>query len=73
MNPDPVSSAGDRRDFFRRVAVGGLTAITATLLARRSNGECVNEGVCRGCVAYEDCNLPRALSTKQVLGRKQPR
>jgi hypothetical protein len=54
-----------RRNFLRRVALGGLTALTATLVARGKSQACVNEGLCPGCPAYDDCNLPRALSRKQ--------
>jgi hypothetical protein len=54
-----------RRNFIRRAALGGLTALSATLLARRSTQACVNAGLCPGCPAYDDCNLPRALSRKQ--------
>ena len=58
---------------LRYLALGGLAAVTATLLARRATGQCVNEGVCRGCLAYEDCELPRALSAKQAPARRPDR
>jgi hypothetical protein len=32
---------------------------------------CVSDGICRGCAAYEDCELPSALSAKEVLGHSK--
>ena len=54
-----------RRNFLRRAAVGGLTALTATLVAHGRSEICVNDGLCPGCPAYDECDLPRALARKQ--------
>ena len=59
------SSGPSRRAFLRNAALGGLAAITATLSVRTARHSCAGEGICRGCVAYADCGLPRALSMKQ--------
>ena len=59
-------SGPSRRAFLRNAALGGLAAITATLGVRAARQSCAGEGICRGCVAYEDCGLPRALSMKQA-------
>ena len=61
-----------RRGFLRRIALGSLTALSATLLARRPAQACVNDGVCPGCPGYEDCNLPRALARKQSFTTSVP-
>jgi hypothetical protein len=45
-----------------------LTTLTAALVLRGNAQACVNEGLCPGCLAYDDCNLPRALSRKQAIG-----
>ena len=73
MNANSIPKNADRRAFFRRVAVGGLAAVSGTLLVRRANAKCVNEGICGGCYAYDDCGLPRALSVKQVRGESRDR
>jgi len=61
---------GGRRDFLRQAALGGLTALTVSLVARGSLHACVNEGLCPGCPAYDDCVLPRAASRKQALAKR---
>jgi len=56
-----------RRDFFRSIArlivlggaVGGVAALT-----RKTGESCVNQGICRGCPAFDGCGLPQALSAK---------
>ena len=71
----PISSAS-RRQFLRgglRLAMlGGLAAVSGRLAGRaaaRPGGQtCLSAGICRGCAAYEDCGLPRALSAKEALG-----
>jgi hypothetical protein len=76
----PNSGASRRqflRDGLRYTILGGLAAISGKLVAReaaRPAGQvCVSAGICRGCVAYEDCGLPQALSAKQALGRSPAR
>jgi hypothetical protein len=64
--------AADRREFFRagsRYTFLGLLAIAGFVFGRRGqlNGQhCVNRGICAGCVAFNDCGLPAALSAKQA-------
>lgn len=64
-----------RREFLRAaariLAFGGIGTMAARLI-RTGRGTqvsgletCVNDGVCRGCVAFADCGLPAALSAKQ--------
>ncbi len=63
----------DRRSFLRWFALGALATGLATLITRRgttpSSETCVNQGLCRGCGAYDGCHLPQALSMKQELRR----
>ena len=67
-----VKKAADRREFFRagaRYTVLGLLTVTGLFFGRRGqlNGQrCVNRGICAGCVAFNDCGLPAALSAKQA-------
>jgi hypothetical protein len=35
--------------------------------AALSEQTCVNQGICRGCGAFEDCGLPQAISAKEVF------
>jgi hypothetical protein len=70
------SSAGRRqflRDGLRYIILGGLTAVSAKLAARRAarpaGQVCISAGICRGCAAFDDCGLPQALSAKEALGR----
>jgi hypothetical protein len=58
-------SGPNRRTFLRNAALGGLAAITGTLVVRGRRQSCVSDGICRGCIAYADCGRPRALSMKQ--------
>jgi hypothetical protein len=55
-----------RRTFLRNAALGGLAAVTGVLVARQGRQACVNNGICRGCAAYDECGLPQALSAKQA-------
>jgi hypothetical protein len=56
-----------RRRFLRNAALGGLAVLTGTLAARHGRQVCVNDGLCRGCPAFEDCGLPQALSAKEAI------
>jgi len=76
----PNSGAGRRqflRDGLRYAILGGLAAVSAKLVARqacRPAGQvCISAGMCRGCAAFEDCGLPQALSSKDVLGHSPSR
>ena len=46
---------------------GGAAALKRRRLLRE--GQCLNLGICRGCDVFDDCGLPRALSTRGVLAR----
>jgi hypothetical protein len=69
--------ADSRREFFRATARYGLLALVsaaATLAARRrpvAGEQCVNRGICSGCVVFADCGLPQALSAKSVKGLRR--
>jgi hypothetical protein len=66
-----ITQAGpSRRAFLRNTALGGLAALTATLVARQGSQVCVNNGLCRGCAEFDDCGLPQALSAKEALKNK---
>ncbi len=72
----PNARAGRRqflRDGWRYTILGALAAVSGKLVARHPSqpaGQvCVSAGICRGCVALDDCGLPQALSAKEVLGR----
>jgi len=66
-----------RRQFFRGIlhnvslvllgTAGGVAAVKRGRLMRE--GKCVNQGICSGCEAFEDCGLPRALSVRHVIAR----
>ena len=70
MCPDHPLNAGNRREFLRRAALGGIIGVAGTLGVRSAREKCINAGICRGCAAYDACNLPQALSAKQVLDGK---
>jgi hypothetical protein len=74
MNEAGPNSGASRREFLRGGAryalLAGLGMLSATL-AQRSGGKlsgqtCINEGICRGCGAFDNCSLPQALSVKQI-------
>ncbi len=46
---------------------GGAVVVKRRRLLRE--GKCLNSGMCRACGVFEDCGLPRALSTREVLAR----
>ena len=76
----PDSSAGRRqflRDGLRLAILGGLAAVGGTLAGRQAGrpaGQvCISAGICRGCAAFEDCGLPRALSAKEATGHSRTR
>jgi hypothetical protein len=71
---DPVPA---RRLFITRMLRAASLAVLglaggAVVMKRRKllrEGKCFNQGVCRDCVVYEECGLPRALSVRDVLAR----
>jgi len=76
MNRRSLPVGASRRQFLRdgaRYAIlGGLAAVGGKLVARQIESPagqvCVSAGICRGCAAFDDCELPQALSVRQVLG-----
>lgn len=67
-----------RRQVFtavlRYAALGFLGVAGGSAFAKRRRllreGGCINRGICRGCVVFEQCGLPQALSAKEVLARQ---
>jgi len=66
-----------RREFvtrlLRRASLGLLTLGGGAVVVKRRQllreGKCLSRGICRDCTVFEDCGLPRALSTRDVLKR----
>lgn len=66
-----------RRRFVTRtlrnasLALLGLGGAAVAVKRRRllREGKCLNSGMCRACGVFEDCGLPRALSTREVVAR----
>jgi len=62
-----------RREFLRGGLRYGVLVGLAAMAARAVSGgrlgkqDCTNQGICRGCPGYTDCELPQALSAKQAL------
>jgi len=71
------ASVPARRSFFQQTLRNASLALLglaggATVLKRRRllrEGKCLNLGLCRDCKVFDDCGLPRALSTRNVLAR----
>ena len=61
-----------RRDFLRRSALTGLSAVSVLLLARNSARGCPNNSLCHGCPASEDCQLPPAVERRQPPAARAP-
>ncbi len=68
-----------RRRFFRStlrniglalLAAGGGVAVTKRRRLMRE-GKCLSQGICSGCVVFDECGLPRALSVRQVVARTE--
>ena len=70
-HPSPNEPIG-RREFLRGGVRYGVLVGLAALAARAVSGgrlkkqACTNQGICRGCPGYTDCELPQALSAKQA-------
>ncbi|MBN2377914.1 MAG: hypothetical protein JXD22_16065 [Sedimentisphaerales bacterium] len=64
----------NRRDFFRTLlrvtALTGLAAVSAVVTVLRNpkpqtnRQSCINQGLCKNCSAFKNCELPTALSIK---------
>jgi len=73
MKNSPFNNPVDRRAFLRGGVRYGLLAGLAAMAARVISGasrsgeaQCTSAGVCGGCPDYTGCELPPALSAKQV-------
>lgn len=74
MVQQDVNSKSRRDMIFKglRYAAAGFLGIAAVgqISKRRrlvKEGKCENRGICAGCNVYDKCQLPQALSRKQVL------
>jgi len=66
-----------RRQFLRGVlrnvslvllgGAGGAAVAKRQRLVREN--KCINQGVCSGCRAFDECGLPLALSAKRAAAR----
>jgi len=62
-------SETDRRDFLRaagRWALAGLLSGGVGALSVGRRDRCTNAGLCRGCGAWETCELPEAVALRQA-------
>ncbi|MFB3892881.1 MAG: hypothetical protein ACE15C_12745 [Phycisphaerae bacterium] len=57
---------------LRGAAAGAIAALAAVLMLRNGRApgplegqNCINEGLCRSCAAFDGCRLPAALVRKQ--------
>ena len=81
MKTERPNESANRREFLRGGAryalLAGLAVVSAVLVKRRSatlpGQTCINQGICRGCGAFEDCGLPQALSAKEFQSRRSRR
>ena len=79
MKTDQSKALADRREFLRggaRYALLAALAAVSAVLVKRSGGSlagqtCINEGICRGCGAFEDCGLPQALSFRDATKNRR--
>lgn len=72
FSPEQVES---RREFVRaavRYSLLAVLAAAATCLGRNrgsSQQRCIRRSFCRECTVFAECELPQALSARQVLHR----
>jgi hypothetical protein len=56
---------------LRYATLGLLGILGGSVVAKRHRlvreGKCINTGICRGCEVFDECGLPQALSTKEIL------
>ena len=79
MHETDPNGGASRREFLRGGAryalLSALGAVSATLIQRRgptiAGQNCISQGMCRGCGAFEECGLPAALSVKEFLSRRR--
>lgn len=79
MKTERPKESANRREFlrggFRYALLAGLAAVSAVLVKQRGTSlpgqTCINQGICPGCGAFEDCGLPQALSAKQVMQNRR--
>ena len=65
----------NRREFFagllRYSTLGLLGAISGAVFVKRGrllkDGICVNQGICKGCRIFDQCDLPLAVSEKHLI------
>ncbi len=57
---------------YATLGLVGFIAGSAFTKRRRllKEGKCIDRGICGGCELYGDCQLPQALSRKQVLAKR---
>ncbi|HUU60412.1 MAG TPA: twin-arginine translocation signal domain-containing protein [Phycisphaerae bacterium] len=71
---EPPARQPTRRQFLRGVArsgaMAGLAVLGIVLGGRKRSTKrsetCANQGICRGCPAFDGCGLPQALSAKHA-------
>ena len=64
----------DRKSFIKKCARGttaaGLVLLGGHVLKSKEESEtshiCINQGICRGCGAFQSCILPQAASRKKA-------
>ena len=65
----------DRKSFLKKCARGSAAAVLVLfggrhILKSRNASEtshiCMNQGICRGCGAFQACILPQAASAKKA-------
>lgn len=69
----PVLAGSTRREVFvsalRCTALGAVMGAGGFMLAKRrrlvAEGVCINNEMCRDCVALADCGLPAVLSMRE--------
>ncbi|MBN1765436.1 MAG: hypothetical protein JW860_09290 [Sedimentisphaerales bacterium] len=68
------NNQSNRREFFRGIgrnmSLAGMAVLTALLIGRRrkplAGQTCINKGLCCNCRIFQRCELPAALSVKDV-------
>ena len=78
MNHRLVTEAS-RRQFLggsaRYLLLGGVLACGALVTTGRRTtpgGACLNAGICQGCSVFARCDLPNAVTAKQIPSGREP-